>query len=66
VQCIIYIDGIINGRDLFLVVLDKSWGGGGLGIVADVNNLALGEDGSCDRTRRAVPWRRCALMEHRN
>jgi hypothetical protein len=35
VQCIIYIDGIINGRDLFLVVLDKSWGGGGLGIVAD-------------------------------
>ena len=48
VQCIIYIDGIINRRDVFPVVLDKSWRGGGLGIVADVNNLALGEDGPCD------------------
>ena len=66
VQCIIYIDGIIYRSDVFPVVLDISWGGGGLGIVAVVNSLALGEDGPCDRTRRAVPWRRCALMEHRN
>jgi hypothetical protein len=61
-----YIDGIINRRDVAPVVLDKSWHDGGLGIAADVNNLALGEDDSCDGTRRAVPWRRCALMEHRN
>jgi hypothetical protein len=46
VQCVIYIDGIINRRDVAPVVLDKSLHDGGLGIVADVNNLALGEDGS--------------------
>jgi hypothetical protein len=48
VQCIIYIDGIINRRDVFPVVLGKSWRGGGLGIVADVNNLALGRLGRTD------------------